>query len=127
MFSLFKKKRLEKHKISIRNAFNGLRWALKTQPNFKIHLFLSFLSLVGAVILKISYSEFLIIIILILMGLTIETINTAIEKTTDAIDLHWRKDIGLAKDIAAGAMFLFSCGAVIMAIIIFLPRLAALI
>ena len=127
MFSFFKKKRLKEHKISVKNAVNGLRWALKTQPNFKVHFFLSFLSLAGAIFLKMSYSEFLAIILLILMGLTIETINTAIEKTTDAIDLRWREDIGLAKDVAAGAMFLFSCGAVIIATIIFLPRLIALI
>jgi len=127
MFFPFKKKPLEEHKISVRNAFNGLKWAFRTQPNFKIHFFLSFLSLIGAVGLRVSYYEFLIIILLIFLGLTLEIVNTAIEKTTDAIDRRWREDIGLAKDISAGAMFLFACGAAIIATIIFLPRLIVLI
>lgn len=114
---------MKKHTISFKNAFRGLIWAISTQPNYKIHFILSIISLIGGVVLKISYIEFLTIIILIFIGLTIETVNTAFEETNDAIDLTKRQDIGLAKDIAAGAMLIFAIGAFTIACIIFVPKI----
>lgn len=118
---------IKKHTISFKNAFSGLFWALKTQPNFKIHITLSLMSILAGYFLKISYNEFLLIITLIFIGFTIEIINTAIEETTDAIDEKWREDIKIAKDVAAGAMLFFAIGAFIVACIIFLPKISALI
>lgn len=118
---------MKKHTISFVNAWKGLVWAVTTQPNYKIHLFLSFLSVAGGIILKISYYEFLSIFILITIGLAIETINTALEETNDAIDLKKREDIGLAKDVAAGAMLFFAIGAFIIAGMIFIPKILAVL
>ena len=112
---------------SFENAFRGVFWAIKTQPNFKIHFSLAFLSILGGFVLKISYGEFLIILTFIFVGLMIEMLNTAIEKTNDAIDKAWREDIKLAKDLSAGAMLVFSFGAFLTAIIIFGPRIYKLI
>lgn len=117
---------MRRHTISFRNAWKGLVWAVTTQPNYKIHLTLSFLSIVGGILLQISYNEFLTIFILITMGLTIETINTALEETNDAIDLKKRDDIRLAKDVAAGGMLFFAIGAFIIACIIFIPKILTL-
>ncbi len=110
-------------KKAFANAFAGVKWAVKTQPNFKIHFSLAILSLVGAAFFKISYGEFLILLVFIFIGLMIEMLNTAIEKTNDAIDKTWREDIKLAKDLSAGAMLVFSIGAFLVALIIFGPRI----
>ncbi|QQG44828.1 MAG: diacylglycerol kinase family protein [Candidatus Roizmanbacteria bacterium] len=117
---------LKKHTISFKNAFAGVFWALKTQPNYKVHLFFSFLALIGAWFLKVSYVEFLIIVLLITAGLTIETINTAIEVTTDAIEKKWNEDIKVAKDTGAASMLFFAAGAFLIACIIFIPKLILL-
>ncbi len=117
-------KRLKK---SFENAFAGFFWAVKTQPNFKIHFSLALTSLLGGILFKISYEEFLIILTFIFIGLVVEMLNTAIEKTNDAIDKTWRDDIKLAKDLSAGAMLVFSFGALLAAIIIFGPRIYKLI
>lgn len=111
------------HKISFKHAFEGLIWALKTQPNYKIHLFLSFLSIIGGIYYRITYFEFLMIIFLITVGLVVETINTGLEQTTDAIDKKIREDIKIAKDVAAAAMLIYAIGSSIIALIIFLPRI----
>ena len=63
------------HTISFKNAFNGLVWSLRTQPNYRIHLFLSLISIIFGFYLKISSFEFLLIVFLITVGLAIETIN----------------------------------------------------
>jgi diacylglycerol kinase len=120
-------KRLHTHTISFQHAFDGLIWCLKTQPNYQVHLILSSIAIVASVVLQISYEEFLIIVLLIIFGLVIETINTALEQTTDAIDLTIREDIKIAKDVAAGAMLIFAVGATLISIMIFIPRFSSIL
>ncbi len=112
----------KKHTISFKNAFNGLIWALKTQPNYRIHLSLSLIAIGLGFWLKISNTEFLTIIFLITVGMVIETINTAIESTTDAIDTKIREDLRISKDVSAAAMLIYAIGAVIIALMIFIPK-----
>lgn len=112
-----------RHTISIKHALDGLIWSLKTQPNYRIHLFLSLISLIFSFVYKISYFEFLLILFLITVGLVIETINTGLEQTTDAIDKKIREDIKIAKDVSAAAMLIYAIGASIIALIIFLPKI----
>lgn len=114
---------IKKQISSFKNAFDGLRWAVKTQNNYKIHLFLSFLSILAGVLLRISYFEFLIIATFIILGLTVEMINTALEETTNTIDRNHREDIKIAKDVSAAAMLIFSLGAFIIASLIFIPKI----
>jgi len=118
---------LKSHTISFKNAFTGLIWALRTQPNYKIHFSLSFLAILGGVYCQLSYAEWLIIGVLIITGLIIETINTAIEVTTDAIDLRQREDIKIAKDVSAAAMLIFAVGSFIIAAVIYLPKICPLL
>ncbi|MBI3619645.1 diacylglycerol kinase family protein [Candidatus Roizmanbacteria bacterium] len=118
---------IQRHTLSFKHAFHGIVWAFKTQPNYKIHFLLSVIMLAGSIYFRISYYEFLLLLLLVVIGLTIETVNTAIEQTTDAIDEKWREDIKFAKDLAAGAMLIFSAGAFIIACIIFIPRIVTLI
>lgn len=117
---------IRRHHISVKNAVRGLITALNSQPNYRVHLLLSLIALIGGVLLKISYNEFLVIITLIFVGLTIETINTAIEGTNDAIDIKWREDIKVAKDASAGAMLIFAIGALVLALIIYFPKIVSL-
>lgn len=114
---------LRKHTVSLKNALAGLIWVVKTQPNFKIHLFLSFLAIAAGSYFQISYVEFLIILTLIFLGLAVETINTAIEETIDALHRERSEEIRIAKDVGAAAMLIFSIGAFIIALIIFIPKL----
>jgi len=117
------KKILKHHTISFKNAICGVVWAIKTQPNFRIHFILSLLAIGGGFYYQISYFEWLIILVMIFLGLTVEMINTAIESTTDAIDHQWREEIKIAKDVAAGAMLIVAVGALVVAVIIFLPKI----
>lgn len=119
--------KIKKHTISFKHAFDGLIWSLKTQPNYQIHMFLSVLSILAGIYFKISYNEFLIILLLITLGLVIETINTGLEQTTDAIDKKIREDIRIAKDVAAAAMLIFAIGSSLIAGLIFIPRILNII
>ncbi len=114
---------IRQHSISFIHAFHGLVWALRTQPNYRVHILLSLCALVGGWYYRVSYEEFLAIVVLIVVGLVIETVNTAIECTNDAIDTAIRPDIKIAKDVAAGAMLLFAMGSCFVACIIFIPKI----
>ncbi len=114
---------IKKHSLSFRHALEGLRWVLRTQPNFRIHIFFSLLSLFGSWIFRISYVEFLIILTLIFIGLVIEAVNTGIEETIDALHKDWSHEVKIAKDVAAASMLIFAVGASIIAGIIFIPRI----
>ncbi len=118
---------IKKHTISITHAFEGMVWAFKTQPNYRIHFLLSVLAILASWFLHVSYNEFLLILSLIVIGIMVEAINTSIELTTDAIDKEWREDIKFAKDVSAAAMLIFSFGALLIAGIIFVPKILALI
>lgn len=117
---------IRKHTISFKHAYEGLIAALSTQPNYRVHIFLSLLSIGGGIYFRISYFEFLIIGTLITVGFVIETVNTAIEETCDAIDESIRPDIKIAKDTAAAAMLIFAIGSSILAGFIFIPHIILL-
>ena len=118
---------IKKHTISFFHAYEGIVWAFKTQPNYKIHFILSLTSLVTGLFLKITYPELLIILTLITLGFSIETVNTAIEQAADAIDSKWRDDLKIVKDVSAGAMLVFAIGAFCIACIIFIPKIISLL
>lgn len=119
-----RKKILRRHHISLRNAFSGLWWSLKTQPNFRVHLSLSVAAIALGKYLQVSSVEMLILVFTIVLGLTAEMINTAIESMTDLITREWRQEAKIAKDVSAGMMLTVAIGAVVVALIIFGPRLA---
>lgn len=115
------------HTISFRNAFAGLWWALKTQPNFRIHFVLAALALGLSWYLGISRAEYAVIIFTIVLGFAAEMINTAIEAMTDLITKEWRTEAKIAKDVSAGMMLTVAIGAVAVASVIFLPKLSVLV
>ncbi len=98
-------------------------WALKTQPNFRVHVTLSVLALGLAWYLGISTVETAIIVFTIILGLTAEMINTSLETMTDLITREWKPEAKVAKDVAAGMMLVAAIGAMVIALVIFVPYL----
>ena len=115
------RKLLHKHTISFRHAIDGLHWAFRTQPNFRIHFTLSLLVIIAGVVYHISYSEMTLIIFAIILGLSAELINTALEAMTDLLTPEWHEQAKIAKDVSAGMMLFTAFGAVLIASFIFLP------
>jgi len=114
---------LKKHRISFKNAFAGLHYAITSQPNFKIHFSLAAVALALGFFLKISFLEMAILILVIIVCLTIEMVNTAIESVTDLVTEEWREDAKIAKDVSAGMMLLTAIGAIVTALLILGPKI----
>lgn len=118
--------KLKAHHVSFKYALAGIFWAVKTQPNFKIHFVLSSLAVLLGIILEISRWEWIIIIITLFWGISSEMLNTALESMTDLITTEWRQEAKIAKDVAAGMMLIVALGTVVVAAIIFIPKIITL-
>ena len=114
---------IRKHHISIKTAIAGLGWAIGTQPNFRVHLVLSAVAVLGGWYFRVTATEMLILIFTIVLGLSAEMVNTAIESMTDLITREWREEAKIAKDVSAGMMLITAVGALIVAAIIFFPHM----
>jgi diacylglycerol kinase len=109
--------------VSFRNAFNGIIHGFVDEINFKIHLFFTILAVLLSVILKISLTEWCLIIIVIGMVWSTELINTAIERAVDLYTLEKHPLAKQSKDIAAGAVLISAITSVMIGVIIFLPKI----
>jgi len=105
------------------NAFAGIYWAFRTQINFKIHILGLILTIGLGFFLGINYYEWLIILSVITGVLTLELVNTSLEQTTDAITKEYHLTIKRAKDTAAAAVLTYAFYAIIIALLIFGPKL----
>ena len=117
------RKRLE----SFRHAFRGIARVVKEEHNFRIHLVIAFLAIAAGFLLNISPAEWLIIILISGLVLVSEILNSAIEQVCDIIIPGEDPRIKNIKDIMAAAVLISSILAVIIGLIIFLPRILVFI
>lgn len=104
-------------------AINGIISAIKAERNMKIHLFISFLVIVLGFYLSLSKIEWIIIGITIACVLSLEMINTAIERVVDLTTNEYHPLAKEAKDISAGAVLIFTCLSIVIGIMIFFPKI----
>ncbi|MBM3165042.1 MAG: diacylglycerol kinase family protein [Bacteroidetes bacterium] len=108
---------------SIGNALSGIQAAWKQGGNFKIQVALGFMALGLGILLKINATEWFVILLFTSGVLSLETFNSSLEALCDTITTEQNKGIKTTKDFAAGAVLLFSIGAFIAGLIIFIPKL----
>ena len=111
---------MHRHTISFRHAFAGLLTALRTQPNFRIHLALSALAIGLGVWRHLDSTQWALLSLVIALGLVVELINTAIEFTVDLITQEHNLLAKYAKDVSAAAMLIYAFGAVVVALWLFI-------
>lgn len=104
-------------------AFQGIAHLFRTQRNAQIHAGISLLVVIFGALFQIEQSEWLAIIITIMVVIAAEGANTAIEAVVDLASPSYHPLAKVAKDVAAGTVLLTAIGAVIVGVIIFLPRL----
>ena len=110
--------------ISFKYAFSGICYVLNTSRNFKIQLIFAVTSLVIGFLLKISLSNYVILIATIMSVLILEILNTSIESIVDLIvKKEYSVFAKISKDTSAGAVLLASINSVIIALYIFVPKI----
>ncbi len=113
------------HVLSFKYAYEGILAALKQEPNLKFHFLAGLLAIILGFLLNISVEDWIIIIILIGLVISVELTNTAIEAVVDGFTQNHHPAAKLAKDISAGAVLVAAATAAIVGILIFLPYLSS--
>ncbi len=106
---------------SFKCAFVGLYYALKYNQNLRIHFVVAFLVIVASLYFHVNPFEMGILGVMILLVLSTEMVNTAIEEMTDLITVEHRMEAKIAKDVAAGMVLLTAIGSVVVGVLIFTP------
>ena len=104
-------------------AWSGIKELLRTEHNTWIHLFLTIIAVILALIFNIAIGEWTALIICMTMVWTAEIFNTCIEKLLDFISTDRHPQIKNIKDMAAAAVLMASWAAIIIGAIIFIPKI----
>lgn len=118
---------IDRFKFSFRNALNGAKTAFGSQRNLRIHLVIGSVVTLISALLKIPATEFLIILLMILIVIITELFNTAVEFTIDLVSPEYNQIAKRVKDISAAAVLIAALFAVVIGILIFLPKIYGLL
>lgn len=103
---------------AFRNAFNGIVYTFRTQRHMRIHLYVTLVVVLGALLLNLRVREILILLFMITFVLVAEMFNSAIEATVDLVSPNFHPLAKFAKDIAAGAVLITTIMAIIVGTLI---------
>lgn len=112
---------------SLTYALNGIIIHWKKGGNFRIQICIGFLVILAAILLKISPVEWLVVLGLIGVVLALETVNSAMEELCNFTSEEPNEAIKRIKDMSASAVLIISIFAAAVGMIIFLPRILALL
>ena len=108
--------------LSFKYSFAGLAYAYKNEQSLFLHAVGSLFAIIFGIILHISFAEWAIILISLVVVLAVELLNTAIEATVDLITKDIHPLAKIAKDCASAAAFVSGIAAVIICLFIFIPK-----
>jgi diacylglycerol kinase (ATP) len=108
---------------SLKFAIRGAWLLITTEHSIMVQVFIGISVSIFGWILDISSIEWILQIFAIGMVLVAESLNTAIEKLCDFIHPDYDKKIGFIKDISAGAVALAAISAIVIGLIIYLPKI----
>ena len=101
------------------NAVNGIIYAATTQRNIRIQLVLAVIVMLLSLAYGLETTEFLCLVFAVFLVIFAEMINTAIETVVDLFVDVYHPKAKIAKDVAAGAVVLAACNALIVGYFIY--------
>ncbi len=107
---------------SFKYACEGIIHASKGERNFRFHLFAAFVVIIAGIFSRVSIYEWIILIGCIAGMLSLELINSALERVVDLASPEIHDFAKQAKDMSAAAVLVFACASAIIGILIFLPK-----
>ena len=108
-------------------AFEGILATFREGHNIRIQSAAAVIAIALGFAFQISESEWLAILICCGLVLGGECVNTAIEHAVDLAMPDRHPDAKAAKDEAAGAVLLFAIASLIVGLVIFVPKILALL
>ena len=127
-------KKQEKHKKmsfkrflnSIKYSVDGLVNAYQNEQSLWLHAMCTIIIVILGFALQISFIQWAIIVIALVIVLAVELLNTAIEATVDLVTKDIHPLAKVAKDCGSAAAFVSSIMVFIICCFIFIPKIIAL-
>ena len=117
---------MPRFKQSLGFAFQGLKIAWE-EKHVRVHVVIALLVSLAAFYFSITHTEWLILLVLFAVVISLEIMNTAIERFVDMVQPEWHEKAGKVKDLSAGAILCASIFAAIAGILIFGKYILALL
>jgi diacylglycerol kinase (ATP) len=100
-------------------ALRGLRFAIKEQPNFQMHVVIAIVVIGAGFHFMINEAEWIAVLLSMGLVFTAELINTSVENLVDMVSPTRHPLAGKIKDIAAGAVLIAGVIAGTVGVIVF--------
>lgn len=112
---------------SFKYAIHGAYKLISSEHSIMAQCLIAVLATIMGFFFNITATEWMFQIFGIGLVLSIEGLNTAVEKIADFIHPEFHVKIGFIKDIAAGAVFFAACTSLLIGIIIYTPYVVTFI
>ena len=126
-----KDKQTEKNKhfiASLEFAVQGIKTVFREERNMRTHIFMGVVAIIMGFIFRLAITEWLWLLLVIFLVLVMEIINTVFENVVDMVtDFHFHPIGKKIKDMAAGAVLLTTFFAVVVGVLLFVPKIWQLI
>jgi diacylglycerol kinase (ATP) len=120
----------ERDKTFLTGRFKSMGFALKgaiklitTEHSVMVQSSIAVLLIIAGFYYTISREEWMFQTLAIGLVLSVEGLNTAVEKVADFIHPEFHQKIGFIKDIAAGAVFFAAMTAIAIGCFIYIPKI----
>ena len=119
--------RTQSFAAAVKNALNGIINFFRSERNAKIQALVTVVVLLTSAFLRLSSTEWILILLCIGAVLTAEMMNSALEHVCNLVQTEYHPLIKKIKDVSAGAVLTASVISVIIGMIIFIPKLLSLL
>jgi len=106
---------------SFKHAYHGIKGGIKEENNFRVMSVCFLLVIAANIVFQVTATEWIITLICSGVVLSLELVNSAVEKTIDFVTDEIHDLAGAAKDYSAGAALIMSGISFIIALIIYIP------
>ena len=106
---------------SMTYAYQGAKKLITTEHSVMVQFSLGILMTIAGFYFGITKAEWIFQTFAIGLVMSMEGLNTAVEKIADFIHPNYHERIGFIKDIAAGAVFFAALTAIAIGLIIYIP------
>ncbi|RZJ73011.1 diacylglycerol kinase family protein [Flavobacterium sp.] len=107
---------------SVKFAFLGAVKLITTEHSVMVQFSIGIAMTIAGFLMHISPTEWILQTFAIGLVMSIEGLNTAVEKIADFVHPQFHEKIGFIKDIAAGAVFFAAMTAIAVGALIYIPK-----
>jgi len=107
-------------------AIEGILQGARTQKHMRYHFFSAATVLVMSYVLGVTRMEFILLALAVILVISAEMLNSAIEAVVDLLSPAYAEKARIAKDIAAGAVFITAFGSAVLGYVILFPYVRAI-